>query len=225
MRPLIETIRSPLLNARRLCRTAGHDFDNLHGLIAQQIVLANKPPGQRSNRCDNSQRQPTNSAVCDQFADYPLGRFGGYGKSQSLGHCDNRRIYAYHSAARVQKRTARIARVKRRRVLNDILDQSASLAAHGPAQRADDSRGDRGLKSKRIAHGDYKLSDLQGFGVAQFGKRQIAGRNANQSQIGGRIVANQFRVERISLGRNGPKLASAVDHVAVRQRIAVGRQE
>ena len=67
--------------------------------------------------------------------------------------------------------------------------------------------------------------DLQAFRVAQFGQRQVAGGQADQGQVGGRVVADQVRVEGVAFRRDGPKPAAAVDHVAVGQGVAVGRQD
>ena len=74
-----------------------------------------------------------------------------------------------------------------------------AFAPHRPAQGTDDAGGNRRLEAERIAHGDHQLPHLQAFRVAQFGHRQIAGGEADQGQVAGRIVADQ-----VGIGRSRP---------------------
>ena len=169
--------------------------------------------------------RPAHSAMGEQLADGPLRRGGGDGETQPLGQGDDGRVDAHHPAPRVQQRAAGAARIQRGGVLDDVLDEPAAFAPHGPAQGTDDAGGNRRLEPEGIAHGDHQLARLQAIRVAQFGPRQVAGGQADQGQVAGRVVADKVRVEGVAFRRDGAKPAAAVDHVAVGQGVAVGGQD
>ena len=53
------------------------------------------------------------------------------------------------------------------------------LLRHRAAQRRNDAGRNGRAKTKRVAHRDHELADLQGVAVAEFGMRQIAGGQAD----------------------------------------------
>ena len=61
----------------------------------------------------------------------------------------------------IDKWTAGISAVDCSVGLNRFVDQSVLAGLYGAAERAHDSRGERTLKTERIANGQYFLADLQ----------------------------------------------------------------
>ena len=55
--------------------------------------------------------RPADRAVCDDLADHPAGRVGRHSEAKPLRHGDHRRVDADHLAARVDQRSARVARI------------------------------------------------------------------------------------------------------------------
>ena len=90
-------------------------------------------------------------------------------------------------------------------MLDDILDQSPPLATHRAVQGADDSGGDRRLEPEGAAHRDEQLPHTQCIRVAQRSEGQVPRGQANQGQVGGRVVADEF------VTRAGSRAVSATD--------------
>ena len=160
--------------------------------------------------------------MANQLGHNPLSRGRRDGESQPLGQGDDGHVHAHHPAARVQQRTAGVARIQRGGVLDDILDQPSPVAPHRPPHGADHAGRNSRVEPQRVAHGDHQLTGLQLLRVAQLGQRQIAGTEPQQGQIGGRIVAHELRAERVAFRRNRPHPAAAMHDVAIGQGIAVG---
>ena len=209
---------------RRLGRAAGGDLDDFDGVVAQQIVLAHDPPGKLRRRGDDPQRKATDPAMADQFGHDPFAVAAGTANPSPWAMA-MMAVFTPTTWPRVQQRTAGVAWVQRRGVLNNILDEPSPFAAHRPPKRADDARGNRRLETKRIAHGDHQLSHLQAVRVAQFGRRQIAGGEAEQGQVRGRIIADQIGVQGVAFRRHGAESSAAVHDVAVRNCIPIRREE
>jgi hypothetical protein len=81
------------------------------------------------------------------------------------------------------------------------------------------------LKAQGVAHGDHQLPDPQRIGIAELGKRQVAGRQPQDGKVGERIVADHFRVQAVAFPCRGSELAPAVHDVAVGQGVAVRRDQ
>ncbi len=100
------------------------------------------------------------------------------------------------------------------------------LRAQRTAERGDHARGDGRFKAERIADRDHELAAPQRLGIAERGGRQVArGIGAQQRQIGVGIFAEQPRFHDAAFGVGQAEFAPALDHMAVGQHEAVGRDD
>ena len=100
-----------------------------------------------------------NSAVANQPRRDESRRVARDREAEALCRHDDRGVDADDVAARVDQRPAGVAGVERGVGLNDVVDQPPGLGAQRPAERADDARGDRMLKTVGVADGDRHLPD------------------------------------------------------------------
>ena len=103
--------------------------------------------------------------------------------------------------ARIDERAARVARVDRRRVLHDVLDQPAVAGPHAAAERAHDAGRNGRLQPERAAHRDHELADAQRVAVAELRIRQAARRQPHDGQVRRRIVADELGPQPVAFGR------------------------
>ena len=108
---------------------AGFDGDDFNSQVVQQIETPRQFARKGPDRNADAESRSADAAVGQQLANAPHGRAGRHGKTQPLSHGDDRRIDSNHAAARIQQRTARIARIERRRVLHDVFDQPTFAAS------------------------------------------------------------------------------------------------
>ena len=117
------------LDAGLRSQAARHHLLHLDGLFGQQVELA---PHDARGKCTTDAPMPScrrRTLPCVRISvDHPLGRVRRNRKADPLRHRDDRRVDAHDQPARVDERPARIARIDRRRVLHDVLDQP-SIAA------------------------------------------------------------------------------------------------
>jgi hypothetical protein len=147
-------------------------------------------------------------------------------KANRLRLRDHRRVDADHPALGVDQRPAGISRIERGIGLNHIVHEPAGGGPQSAAERGNHARG-HGLRvAERIADGDGHLSHLQGGGIAELHIGQRGGRaDAQHRQVRVRIVADQVSAEAGVVVQAHRNLIGALDHVAVGQQIAVGREQ
>ena len=79
--------------------------------------------------------------------------------------------------------------------LNNIVHQPARLGPHRSAQSTDHSGRDSLLETVGTADRYRNLADPQLFGIGKRKERKLRGVDANDGQIGVRIISNQRRAE------------------------------
>jgi len=101
-------------------------------------------------------------------------------------HC---RVYADHFAADLRE-AHRSFPIQSGVGLNDVVDQAARLRVHRAPERADHTRGDTGLKAKRVSDRDYDLTDPQVLGIRQADIGKMRRIDSNDGEIGVGIIAH-----------------------------------
>ena len=151
--------------------------------------------------------------------------FDGNREAQSLGHRDDRRVDADHKPARIHERAARIARIDRRRVLHDVLDKPAIAGSHAPARALTTpvDTVDCNPSGLPIAITSWPTRSASLSPSWAYGKPFAASRI--DRQVGRRVVADEFGPKSVAFGRFGLQLRPVVDDVAIRDRVAIGRND
>src|SRR5882724_256385 len=131
-----------------------------------------------------------------------------------------------HLAARVHQRTTGVARVNGRIRLNE-LPRLASVVRRqiGTVQRADDAACHREAESERITERQNGLAWMQLGGVAPGRVRQVVAVHFNDREVGQRICAYHLGGKNPAIAHGYANVGRAIDHVVVRDNVAVGRND
>ena len=158
-----------------------------------------------------------NEARCDEARRVARNR-----EAQSLRRKDGRRVDADHLAARRHERSARVARIQRGVGLDDVVHQASRLPAQRSAERADHAGGNGMMKPVRVADGDRNLPDPDGTRVAERRERQRRSVDADNGEIGVRILADEIRLRRAAVGHDDRQRGGRLHDMAVGEDQAVG---
>lgn len=110
-------------------------------------------------------------------------------------------------------------------MLDDVLNEAPAVAAEGAVEGADDAGGDGGVQAVGVADGDDELPHAERAGGTDRGEGEVAGGEADEGEIGGGVVADDFGVEAVPLGGGGGEAGAGVDDVAVGEGVAVRADE
>src|SRR5439155_845388 len=83
----------------------------------------------------------------------------------------------------------------------------------------------RAGEAERVADRDHQLADAQPVGVAELGRCQVRGGDADDREVGERIAAHHLEGKLAAVGEGRGAPVGALDHVRRRQREAVGRDD
>ena len=167
------------------------------------------------------------AAVLDDLAQHELRGVARDRKADALRARDHRGVDADHLAARGDQRPAGIAGVERRVGLDHVLDQPAGAGAQATGRAPRSRRRSRSnSKPSGLPIATASWPRLEPLGIAERRRRQVArGAGAQQRQVGVGVLAEQPRLHAAALGVGQAQFARAVDHVAVGQHQAVGRDD
>src|ERR1700747_348731 len=112
----------------------------------------------------------------DEIIGNIFGRVDGDGETDARRRASwriNRRINANHIPVGVNERAAGVPAIHRCGGLDGLFDKRGLACLHGAADRANYSRGERGLKSKWISNSENFLSNLNSGGVSKLQRREL----------------------------------------------------
>src|SRR5512143_2075597 len=105
------------------------DHDHQYRSCRWQVMQKDQSPVDRACLSADAQKAALHAPVSQQLGDNPFSRLGRDGEADILRHSDDSCIDSYHLVERIYQRPAGIARVERRSMLDDILDQLTLPAA------------------------------------------------------------------------------------------------
>src|SRR5439155_13499681 len=167
----------------------------------------------------------TDPSILDQPARDILGGVDGDGETNALRGQNHHRIHADDFAARVDERPAGVARIQCRVRLDDVVHQPAGIGTERPPKGADHSGSDRAFETVRIANGDGELADADVLRFTQARGGEVGRVNAEDGEVGVRILANQLRVGPSAIAEDHFDSVGAVNDVAVGQNKSVGTDD
>src|SRR5256714_4583299 len=107
--------------------------------VLLEVVIAVDAAVDRPGLTGDPQIGADHAAVANQHRYDALSGVARHGKTDALGHSDDRRIDADHLAAGIDQRAARIPGIERGIGLDDVLNGAPALRAHGAADGADNA--------------------------------------------------------------------------------------
>ena len=110
--------------------------------------------------------------------------------------------------------------IERRVGLEHVVDQPARAGPERSAQGADDAGGDRALEAVRVADRQGELADAHLLRVAQRGRDEVPGVDADHGQVGLGVVADQVGLVLAAVGQRDLEPLGPVDDVAVGQDVS-----
>ena len=121
------------------------------------------------------------------------------------------------AAARVEQRTARVARVERGVGLDHVVDPEPARRGEAALERRHHAGGERLLEPERVADRDRRVADLQARGAAELERVEVepVGLDPQQRQVGVRILADGERRDGVVVGERDLDPRRALDDVGV----------
>ena len=205
--------------------TARLDADDEDGRLGRQAEVAHDAGQQRHGLAGDPDVAAAHAAIADQPRRDELGGVDGDREADALGGLDDGGVDADHLAARVDQRATGVARVERGVGLNHVFDQPTRAGLQRAAKGADDAGGDGRLEAVRVADGDGDLAGPDGLRVAQTRRAEVGRIQADDRQVGVRVVADERGADAAAVAERHVDLAGAVHDVAVGERKAVGRED
>src|SRR5207237_9096782 len=111
----------------------GTDVRHPNPTVLLQVVVAVDAAVDRPGLTGDAEVGAYHTAVSNQHRDDALGGVARHGKTDALGHGDDRGVDAHHLAAGIDQRATGIPRIERGIGLDDVLDGAPALGAHGAA--------------------------------------------------------------------------------------------
>ena len=222
------TIRSPSTSPARAAGLFGStDWTSTAAAPSPWWYASRRSSGRRA-RADAEPRA-AHAAVREQLAEHPRGGLDGDREADALRARDDRGVDAEHAAARVEQRAAGVARVERRGVLDDAVDQPVrrgrAACGRAPTRRRStrSTRSRAGCRSRPRAGRRAARSSRRPAGTAPVSAARASTRTSARSVAGSSPTTE--RVERLAGRRAHAQRAPPRDDVAVRHHVAVGRDD
>src|SRR5467141_985846 len=215
----------PQTNTRLLSRAALFEGDYQNPALHGKLVKAGDAAGHRHGLAAHADVATRHLPVADETDRDELRGVDSDGEADSLRGQNDGGIDPDHFSARVHERAPGVARVQRRIGLDDVVDETARLGSERPAQGADNARGHGGLEAVRIADRDRDLTHTHRSRVAERGRREGIGADANDREVGLGIVADEGSLAHLSVITGHGDRIGAVDDVAVREDESIRSEE
>src|SRR2546426_3419699 len=205
----------PFTQGGKLRRTVRLDGKRQHAALNGQIVMADHAAVQLHVLAGQADVTARDFALFDEPAGDVFRRVDRDGKTNSLRRQDYRRVDADNFTARIDQRPAGISRVQRGVGLDDVVDKPAGARPEGASEGTDNARRHGALEAIGVADGDGELADAQSRRIAEAHWLEVGRVDANDREVGFRIVADQVRVGPAAIGEHHFNSVSPVNDVTV----------
>jgi len=147
------------------------------------------------------------------------------GKADALRRKDHGGVDADDATPRVDERPARVSWIERGIRLQDVVHEAPGPCAHRATQRAHDACRDGVLEAVGAADRDGDLPDAQSARIAECAPMVMGRADLEDGEIGVRIVTDDIGSGHSSVRQRDLDCLGAAGNVAVREEIAVGRDQ
>src|SRR4051812_25220955 len=145
---------------------------------------SDQPAVQRHVLAAQAEKAAADFAVFDEPCSDVFCSVNADSEANALRRQDHGRIHAHDFATRIHEWSARIAGIEGSVRLNHIVHEPAGTGAEGPANGADNPRGDGGLKAVRISNSNGQLSYSRVSGLAKAHRMELRRIDAHDGEIG-----------------------------------------